>query len=175
MKKLAVAILMVAFSVTVASAQEAAPPPPVMPQLPNVDPERLALAQKILEETHNQDNMSAALDTMMPAMLTVFRRQSPNLPEETYKLVEQMLSDEMRKELPQMTTINAQIYANHFTLDELKAIDAFYQTPAGQKIVSEAPKIFRETVPLGALWGRQAAQAAMQRVIEQLRAKGVKI
>jgi hypothetical protein len=111
---------------------------------------------------------------MMPAMLAAFRRQSPNLPEETYKLVEQMLSDEMRKELPQMTIINAQIYANHFTLDELKAIDAFYQTPAGQKIVSETPKIFRETVPFGALWGRQAAQAAMQRVIEQLRAKGVK-
>jgi uncharacterized protein len=175
MKSLAAAILMVAFSVTVASAQDAAPPPPATPQLPNVDPNRLALAQKILEETHNQDNMSAALDTMMPAMLAAFRRQSPNLPEETYKLVEQMLSDEMRKELPQMTIINAQIYANHFTLDELKAIDAFYQTPAGQKIMSETPKIFRETVPFGALWGRQAAQAAMQRVIEQLRAKGVKI
>ncbi len=174
MKKLAAAILVVAFSVTVALAQDAAPPMPAMPQLPNVDPDRLALAQKILEETHTQDNMSAALDAMMPAMLGAFRRQSPNLPDETYKLVEQMLSDEMRKQLPQLTTINAQTYANHFTLDELKAIDAFYQTPAGQKIVSETPKIIRETAPLGMLWGRQAAQAAMQRVMEQLRAKGVK-
>lgn len=174
MKKLAAAILMVAFSVTVASAQDAAPPMAAMPQPPNIDPERLALAQKILEETQSQNNMSAALDTLMPSLVAAFRRQSPNLPEETYKLVEQMLSEELRKELPQMTTINAQIYANHFTLDELKAIDAFYQSPAGQKIVSETPKIFQETAPLGMLWGRHAAQAAMQRVMEQLRAKGVK-
>lgn len=174
MKKLAAAILLVAFSATVAAAQDTAPPMPAMPQLPNVDPERLALAQKILEETHTQDNMSAALDTLMPTMLAAFRRQSPNLPEETYKMVEQMLSEELHKELPQILTVNAQVYANHFTLDELKAIDTFYQTPAGQKIVSETPKIFREMAPLGMLWGRQAAQSAMQRVMEQLHAKGVK-
>lgn len=176
MKKLAATILMVAFSVSIAAAQEAAPsPPPAMPQLPNVDPERLALAQKILEETHSLDNMSAAMDTMLPSMLSGFRRDAPNLPEETYQLVSQMLADEMRKELPQLLTVNAQVYASHFTLDDLKAIDAFYQTPAGQKIVSESPKIIRETVPIGMLWGRQAAQAAMQRVIKQLRAKGVKV
>jgi hypothetical protein len=174
MKKLAAAILMVAFSVTVASAQDAAPPMPVMPQLPNVDPERLALAQKILAETHTQENMSAMIDTMLPTIVAGFRRQSPNLPEDTYKMIGQMLTDEMRKELPPFVQASAQIYANHFTLDDLKALDAFYQTPAGQKVVSETPKIFQETMPLGRIWGREAAQAAMQRVMEQLRAKGVK-
>jgi hypothetical protein len=174
MKKLAAAILMVAFSVMVASAQDVAPSVPATPQLPNVDPERLALAQKILEETHAQDNASAMIDTMLPTMIAAFRRQSPNLPEDTYKLIEQMLADELRKELPPFVQASAQIYANHFTLDDLKALDAFYQTPAGQKVVSETPKIFQETVPLGRIWGRGAAQAAMQRVIEQLHAKGVK-
>jgi hypothetical protein len=174
MKSLAAAILMVAFSVAVASAQDATPPVTTMPQLPNVDPERLALAQKILAETHTQDNMSAMIDTMLPTMVAAFRRQSPNLPEDTYKMVGQMLADEMRKELPSFVQANAQIYANHFTLDDLKALDTFYQSPVGQKFVSETPKIFRETLPLGALWGRQAAHAAMQRVMEQLRAKGVK-
>src|ERR1700722_17026692 len=100
MKKLAAAILMVAFSVAAASAQDAAPPAPAMPQLPNVDPERLALAQKILAETHTQDNISAMIDTMLPTIVAGFRRQSPNLPEGTYKMVGQMLADEMRKELP---------------------------------------------------------------------------
>jgi len=174
MKSLAAAALMVAFSVTVASAQDAAPPPPAMPQLPNVDPERLALAQKILEETHTQDNILAMIDTMLPTIVAGFRRQSPNLSEDTYKMVGQMLADEMRKELPPFVQANAQIYANHFTLDDLKALDTFYQSPAGQKLVSETPKIFRETLPLGRIWGREAAQAAMQRVMEQLHAKGVK-
>jgi hypothetical protein len=174
MKSVAAAILMVASSMATASAQDAAPPPLAMPQLPNVDAERLALAEKVLAETHTQDNMSAMIDTMLPAMLASFRRQSPNLSDDTYKMVGQMLGEEMRKELPAFVQAGAQIYASHFTLDDLKALDAFYQTPAGQKVVSETPKIFKETVPLGALWGRQAAQAAMQRVIEQLRVKGVK-
>jgi hypothetical protein len=174
MKKLAAAILMVAFSVTAASAQDTAPPASAMPQLPSVDPERLALAQKILAETHTLDNMSAMIDTLLPTIIAGFRRQSPNLPDDTYKMVGQMLAEEMRKELPSFVQANAQIYANHFTLDDLKGLDTFYQSPVGQKFVSETPKIFQETLPLGRIWGREAAQAAMQRVIEQLHAKGVK-
>jgi hypothetical protein len=86
-----------------------------------------------------------------------------------------MFSDEMQKELPQLVAVNAQLYASHFTLDELKAIDIFYQSAAGQKMVAETPKIIKEEAPLGMMWGRQAAQTAMERVIDKLRAQGVKI
>jgi hypothetical protein len=90
-------------------------------------------------------------------------------------MVSDMLLDEMKSRLPKMLIANARIYAAHFTLDELKAIDGFYQTPAGQKIIVENPKIVKEAIPLGMAWGREAATEALPRVMEKLRKQGVKI
>ena len=189
--KSAVIVLFAALSLvpTVgATAQTAAPPPaapltqdtappanPPSPAATPADAAKIAVAVKILQETHTLDNMTSMLDLMTPAMLAAIKRQLPGITDETYKLIAQMLPDEMRADLPKLITMEAQVYAEHFTLEELKVLDGFYQTPTGQKMVTEVPKILRETVPLGMAWGREAGEDAMQRVITKLRAQGVKI
>ena len=44
----------------------------------------------------------------------------------------------------------AAIYAAKFTTDELKAITAFYKTPAGQKLALMAPELSKRGAELGA-------------------------
>jgi hypothetical protein len=139
------------------------------------DPAKVAVAAKILEETHALENMSAVLDMAIVPVIQNVKRQAPNLSDDELKVISDLLLTEMRKELPQAIALNAQIYASHFTLEELNAIEVFYQTPAGQKIVAETPKIVKEALPIGMAWGRQAAQEALGRILNQLRKQGVKI
>jgi len=149
-----------------AFAQDATPP---------VDPAKLAVAAKILEKTHALDNMSAALDTMIVPMVRNIKQQAPTLSDDQLKIISDMLLEEMKASMPKMLALNAQVYASHFSLEELKSIEAFYETPAGQKIVAETPEIVKEVFPIGMAWGRQAAEDAMARITEKLRKQGVKI
>jgi hypothetical protein len=140
-----------------------------------VDPAKVAVATKILEETHTLDNMNVALDTMIGPLIKIVKQQAPNLSDEQLKMITDMLLEEMRSGLPKMLALNAQIYASHFTLDELEAVESFYETPAGKKVIAETPNIVKEVIPLGMAWGRQAAQQALEHVTEKLRKQGVKI
>ncbi len=165
MRAWAASLCLVAFCFSPAFAQDAAPAP---------DP-KIDLAVKILQETHALDHMSQALDIMLPQLVNLIKQQAPNLTEDQIKMVSDMIGEEMKSTLPKMVTANARIYASHFTLDELTAIEQFYQSPAGQKVIAETPAIIKEAVPLGIAWGREAAAEVLPKVIEKLRAKGVKI
>lgn len=150
---------------------------PVFAQETPTDPNdpKIVLATKILEEAHSLDNMSSVLDIMIPALTASIKRQSPTLTDDQLKTITDMLETEMKARLPKMLVAHARIYAAHYTLDELKALDAFYQTPAGQKVIAENPKIMKEAVPLGMAWGKESAAEAMEKVVAKLRKDGVKI
>src|ERR1700738_961296 len=110
-----------------ALAQDAALPPP--------DAAKIAVATRVLEETHAVDNMTSVMDTMIAPMIQAIKQQSPGVPDDQLKIIADMLPEELHKLVPQAIALNAQVYASHFTLEELNAIEAFYQTPLGQKII----------------------------------------
>jgi hypothetical protein len=165
MKSWAASLCLVAFCSLPAFAQDAAPAP---------DP-KIELATKILQETHALDHMSQALDLLLPQLVNLIKQQAPTLTDDQLKMVSDMIGEEMKNTLPLLVIANARIYASHFTLDELTAIEQFYQSPTGQKVIAETPDIMKEAVPLGVAWGHQAAIEVLPKVIEKLRAKGVKI
>ena len=165
MKAWVASLCLVAFCSLPAFAQDAAPA---------ADP-KIELATKILQETHAADSMSAVLDTLIPQIAQGMKQQAPNLTDDQIKMISGMLLDELKSRLPLMIAANARIYASHFSLDELKALEQFYETPVGQKTITELPAIAKEVVPLGMAWGRESAMEALPKVIEKLRSQGVKI
>ncbi len=52
------------------------------------------------------------------------------------------------------------LYDKYYTLDELKAINAFYQSKIGQKVLATSPLIFQESMTLGHQWGQQMGKEA---------------
>lgn len=158
-----------------ALAQEAALPAAPQDSSRTPDPAKVAVATRILEATHAVDNMTTVMDTMIGPMLQNIKLQNPSISDDHLKMISDMLTEELHKLVPQGIALNAQVYANHFTLEELNALAAFYETPLGQKIITEQPKIVKEVLPIGIAWGRQAAEQVLQRIIEQLRKQGVKI
>jgi hypothetical protein len=78
---------------------------------------------------------------------------------------------ELAKELADvrgLTELLIPIYDRHYSLEDLQALIAFYETPLGRRVVSATPLIAQESMVVGQRWGQLQAQ----KVIERLQAKG---
>ncbi len=53
---------------------------------------------------------------------------------------------------------------HHLTHDDVKAIIAFYESPAGKKLAGVTPAIARETMQVGVVWGSQTGQRVRARL-----------
>ncbi|MBR7654468.1 DUF2059 domain-containing protein [Brucella oryzae] len=66
---------------------------------------------------------------------------------------------------------SARAYAKAFSEDELKAIAAFYTSPAGKKLLSEGPIVTREVVKAANIWQNGIARDLATGVAEVLAAQ----
>jgi hypothetical protein len=162
---LCTALAAVALLSGAARAQDAPPP----------DPVKLALATDILTVSHVAGNMSRIVDVMTPQVVEAMKKDRPDLSDDTLKLFSQMFKDELNSETPDMLKLEAEIYADHFTFEELRGLQAFYASDLGKKMVAELPGILADVAPVAMAWGQHAGQVAMARVVEKMKAQGVDI
>jgi TonB family protein len=102
----------------------------------------------------------AMFDSIRPMLL----RTLPAIPNrdkilDTYmeKLLVLMQGDEMRDR-------SAEVYARHFSLEDVKGITQFFETPAGQHYITAIPQLVGET----SLVGQQQAMKNMGRIWKEL-------
>lgn len=50
------------------------------------------------------------------------------------------------------------VYKNHFTLEDIQQLIAFYKTPIGQKLAQKTPLITGESMQVGQQWGMELYQ-----------------
>ena len=109
--------------------------------------------QKMLRCTETEKMMSqfvgqmiANLKTQMPqASETFWERFNSKI--NIHDLMEQLVA----------------VYDKYYTLEDLKAINAFYASPAGQKVLTSMPQVIQESMKIGQAWGEKIArQAALE-------------
>ena len=135
----------------------------------------LASALNLLKATNAKANMAAMIDSLTPVVLGQIRAQHPTLSDAAVQQFAAAFQEEMTASLDDFMKITARIYEQHFTEDELRRLTAFYDTDVGKKYISNVPSIIKESVPIGAAWGREAGARAAQRAAERLRANGVNL
>ena len=109
--------------------------------------------------------MEGLVDQMMGQMLAGLRQQSPQVPAEFWDSFSKKVrgADLIEKLLP--------LYDKYYSLEDLKAVNAFYSSPAGQRVLSTLPSIMQESMVIGQEWGQQVGQQAMQEILEQQKQK----
>jgi hypothetical protein len=151
------------------------PPPAVVavPQLPAVDPARLAVAQRVIELVYPTGalqqawNMSPMLQTIMgmriadfglpfpppqgmPADATIGQMAAQHDPHfaERMRISSQVIAEETGRIFtmiePEFRRVMATVYARRFTAPELEEIGRFYATPAGRRYAGEALTIMQD-------------------------------
>jgi len=97
-------------------------------------------------------------------MFSIFRQQQTKVPEsfwtEAKAEMDIMASDDFINML-------VPVYQKHLTEAELKAVIAFYETPAGKKYAAEIPLITQESMVVGQEWGK----AIGAKIISKLKEK----
>jgi hypothetical protein len=66
----------------------------------------------------------------------------------------------------------ARIYASHFTEAELKQLLTFYQSPLGQKVISEEPKTADESMAMASSWADKLSEEVMGKMRAEMKKRG---
>jgi len=101
------------------------------------------------------------------------RTMIPDLPERGFQILEEEFRDGFKKGTPELMSSAVQIYANRFSLNEIKVLAQFYRTPTGQKYIKELPTITQEMMSFGQSWGAQIGETAGQRAFERMASEGL--
>lgn len=108
--------------------------------------------------------------------LDSIRKMNPDVPPRAIEVAKELLNAEFTKafESPDgLTPEIVDIYAKHFTHEEVLGLIAFYETELGRKSVATLPQLMQESGEAGQKWAQQHVPRILAAVQERLRAEGL--
>jgi hypothetical protein len=160
-KCLTIVGVMLLFSITVAPAQ-------------TPSPEAMSAARNLVATLKLTDQYKALLPVILLSIKPTLVQGRPEI-ERDYDAMAAQIADAYAPYYASMVDGAASLYATNFTLEELRAIDAFYRLPAGQKFLQRSPAITQQGIQIGQDASRKAAEDLRTRLTELLRQKGHKL
>jgi uncharacterized protein len=144
-------------------------PAPAAPQSPAAD--TMAVARELVAASRAGDQIKTLLPLIFQQIKPMIVQNRPEVERDFDKIMPLML-ELMNSRIEDFAEAMALIYARNFTVAELRQIQAFYHTPAGQKLLDRMPAIAQESMALGQKVGQTIAKELQGRVIEELRKRG---
>jgi uncharacterized protein len=142
---------------------------PAAPQSPPAD--TMAAARELVVASRAGDQIKTLLPLIFQQLKPMIVQNRPEIERDFDQLMPLML-EMMNARIEEFADAMALIYARNFTAAELRQIQAFYHTPAGQKLLDRMPTIAQESMALGQKVGQAIAKDMQGRVIEELRKRG---
>lgn len=127
----------------------------------DVSPEKRKEIEKLLRLT----GMERLIGQMEIQMIASLKAQIPQVPELFWTKFQQKMNTQelIEKIIP--------IYDKYYTTEDLKAVNAFYETPAGQKLLSTLPQAMQEAMKVGQEWGEKVGKQAAEEAEQELKQK----
>ena len=93
--------------------------------------------------------------TAISKMFTMFKEQYASVKEETWVSLEVEFKNTSINDLIELLTPT---YQKHLTLEEIKGLIEFYETPVGKKYAQKSPLIMQESMQIGQQWGMKIGE-----------------
>ena len=120
---------------------------------PQQDAKRAEI-RKLIELTGAANVSADALRQIIAPLRAGF----PQVPSEFWdNFIKEVRSDEL-------VDLVVPIYDKYYTLEEIRDLTRFYQSPVGQKTIKVLPKLSAEAIDAGQEWGRIVADRAMRKL-----------
>ncbi|AWM03556.1 DUF2059 domain-containing protein [Bradyrhizobium amphicarpaeae] len=137
-------------------------------------PEAMSAARKLVVTLKVADQYRALLPQLLLKLRPVVAQDRPEI-ERDYDAVTAPGSNIYAPFVASMVEQIAVVYAQSFTVDELRQIDGFYAQPAGKKFLEKSDALAQASAQIGQDVSQKAADELKQRLIEALRRKGHKL
>jgi hypothetical protein len=134
-------------------------------------PEAMAAARELVATIKVTDYLKSMLPSIIQTLKPAVVQGRPAV-EKDYDAITPLMLEVFSKRLDELTDLVAQVYARNFTVDEMHDIQAFYQTPTGQKAREKMPLVSQQSMIVGQQWGKALSGDLRDRITEELRKRG---
>jgi hypothetical protein len=128
----------------------------------------MTAARSLVTTLGLSDQYKALLPVILLGLKPVLTQERPEI-ERAFDAVLPKMAEAYAPYYTAMVDAAASVYANNFTVDELREIEAFYGRPAGKKVLEKSQAIAQQTAQVGQETGRKATEALRARLTELLR------
>ena len=139
-----------------------------------VPPEQLALARKYVDLTDRAAVYEITLVEIGIGTLRDLTQQNPEIAKETDLAVGKVL-EEYKDRTGELLDQFARVYAVRFTVEELKTIVAFYESPVGQKLATANTEVNGDLKAVLQVFTNSTRQEFFAKVRAELRAQGFEV
>ena len=127
----------------------------------DVSPEKRKEIEKMLRLT-GMEKLMGQMETQLIASL---KAQMPQASQLFWTKFEQRINTRelIEKLIP--------LYDKYYTTEDIRAVNAFYETPTGQKLISTLPQVMQEAMKVGQEYGEKMAKQAAEEAEQELKSK----
>ena len=137
-------------------------------------PDAMTAARSLVTTMKLADQYKALLPGVLLGLRPVLTQDRPEI-ERDYDAMMPMMVEAFTPYFSAMVDGAATIYANNFTVAELRELEAFYRQPVGQKLLAKSQTLAQQSAQVGQDVSRKAAEDLRVRLTEALRQKGHKL
>ena len=131
-------------------------------------PEAMTAARSLVTTLGLSDQYKVLLTVILLGLKPALTQERPEM-ERAFDALLPKMAEVYAPYYTAMVDAAAAVYANTFTVDELRDIEAFYSRPAGKKLLEKSQAIAQQTTQVGQETGRKATEALRARLTELLR------
>jgi hypothetical protein len=136
----------------------------------DISDSHMKAAREAIAAIKATDSFDRILPSAAQALKSQLIQKDPNLQEDIIAIVDKNAL-ELASRRAALETESATDYAKAFTEDELKAIAAFYNSPAGKKLLEKGPEVTAELARAAQIWQRGIARDLAEAVGKDMAAK----
>lgn len=97
----------------------------------------------------------SASETMMPQLISIMKQSVPNVPESYWDSFSKKWEQKAGSKLVELYV---PIYKKYLSLEDLKKIVEFYESPVGKKLATATPAMTAEGMQLGQKFGMEIVE-----------------
>jgi len=128
----------------------------------------MTTARSLVATLGLSDQYKALLPVILLGLKPALTQERPEM-ERAFDAVLPKMTEAYAPFYNAMIDAAATVYANNFSADELREIEAFYSRPAGKKLLEKAQTIAQQNTQVSQEIGRKASEALRARLTELLR------
>lgn len=123
-----------------------------------------AVYKSTLREMMEVSGATESYKVVIVQTFKMFKEQKPQVPAEVWTHFEKSFLEVSQGELVDMLL---PVYQKHISLPDLKAVIAFYKSPAGKRFSEKTPLIMQESMQIGQQWGMKLGERFNQELKEK--------
>jgi hypothetical protein len=131
----------------------------------------MATANELIKVTGATNLFKPLIAGVIEQAKTPFLQQNPALAGDL-KQIAAKINAQLQPRFSELTHEVALLYATHFTEAELKAILAFYQSPAGKKLLAIQPQVIDSSMAFAQNWANKLSDEVVNKMRDELRKRG---